>query len=267
MLIKVLTEDTPFSNGFRFEHGLSLYIETKSHKILFDIGNTNVFLDNAEKLGVDISSVDTVIISHGHYDHGGALNLLLEKNKTAKIYINKYAFGNLYNAKDAYIGLDKAFKNNKQIILTDNDIVIDDEIKILTSIKRKNIIPCNPYNLKAEIDGQIKDDNFIHEQYAIISDSGKNHLISGCSHRGIINIIKWMTEENITDVIGGFHLFKIMTDTSEGIETLNKIALELLTYNLTYYTCHCTGVEQYNVLKNIMFDKISYLSAGQVMTL
>ena len=71
MKIINLIENTEGSSGCLFEHGLSFYVETKKHKLLVDTGATNTFIANAEKLGVDLKQVDTVILSHGHYDHTG----------------------------------------------------------------------------------------------------------------------------------------------------------------------------------------------------
>jgi len=80
MIIKTLVENTALSKNFGSEHGLSLYIEANSHKILFDVGASELFLENAKKLNVDISEVDYLIISHGHYDHGGGLRAFLREN-------------------------------------------------------------------------------------------------------------------------------------------------------------------------------------------
>lgn len=57
--------------GLKGKHGLSLYIETENHKILFDLGPDNTLFNNARIKGIDLSEIDTVIISHGHMDHGG----------------------------------------------------------------------------------------------------------------------------------------------------------------------------------------------------
>ena len=73
MKISVLAENTACDNLFDCEHGLSLYIDTGKNKILFDMGQSNLFEKNAEKLGIDLSEVDIAILSHGHYDHGGGL--------------------------------------------------------------------------------------------------------------------------------------------------------------------------------------------------
>ena len=72
MKITALVENTT-NQGWRTVHGLSLYIETPGHKILFDVGPDDTLFANAERAGVDLAAVDTAIISHGHSDHGGAL--------------------------------------------------------------------------------------------------------------------------------------------------------------------------------------------------
>ena len=71
MKIVTLLENTAGREGLRAAHGLSLYIETPRHKLLFDMGPNEDFLANAGALGVDLTAVDLAVLSHGHYDHGG----------------------------------------------------------------------------------------------------------------------------------------------------------------------------------------------------
>lgn len=71
MKISVLMENTASSEKYLCRHGLSFYIETRKHKILFDMGPDGDFLQNAEKMSIDLSQVDIAFLSHGHYDHGG----------------------------------------------------------------------------------------------------------------------------------------------------------------------------------------------------
>ena len=73
MKIINLIENTPGIPNCGYEHGLSFYIETKNHRLLVDSGATDLFLWNAKTLGIDLTKVDTMILSHGHYDHGGGI--------------------------------------------------------------------------------------------------------------------------------------------------------------------------------------------------
>lgn len=95
MKITALVENET-KGELKSKHGLSLYIETPKHKILFDVGPDKTLFENAEKRNIDLSRVDTVIISHGHIDHGGALKQFLKINSTAKIYIQRKAFEKHY---------------------------------------------------------------------------------------------------------------------------------------------------------------------------
>src|SRR5574344_216468 len=133
MLIKTLVENTAISKDFGSEHGLSLYIETKKHKILFDVGSSELFLQNAKKLDVNIADVDFLVISHGHYDHGGGLNTFLTENSKAEVFLHRLAFEKYYairpNNKFDYIGLNENLKENKQIVLTSDRFFITDGIQ------------------------------------------------------------------------------------------------------------------------------------------
>ena len=97
MTITSLLENTAARAGIAAEHGLSLYIETATRRILFDMGQTDLFARNAEALGIDLSRVDLAILSHGHYDHGGGLAAFLEINQTAPVYLTEAAFLPHYN--------------------------------------------------------------------------------------------------------------------------------------------------------------------------
>jgi len=90
MKIIALVENTTKDKNLKPKHGLSVYIETLKHKILFDLGSDDTFIYNAQKLGIDLAEIDTVVLSHGHYDHGGGLLSFLKVNANPKsIYIEK----------------------------------------------------------------------------------------------------------------------------------------------------------------------------------
>ena len=257
MIIKVLTENTAVSPKFKSEHGLSLYIETNGHKILFDTGQTDAFADNAKALGIDLSEVDIAVLSHGHYDHGGGISKFLELNTKAKIYMNRLAFEPYYNGTEKYIGLDLSLQNSNRIVLVDDTLKLDNGL-ILKSCN-ENSYTCDSSGLNVKQNDEFIPDRFLHEQYLEVTESGKKILISGCSHKGILNIVKWFEPDYL---VGGFHFMKI-----EDNKLLERNAKELSKFNTMYFTCHCTGVEQYEFLKKLMGDKLNYISCGQEIIL
>ena len=254
MKITALTENTSVNENIGAEHGLSLYIETDGHKILFDMGQTDMFERNAKTLCIDLSEVDIAVLSHGHYDHGGGLARFLEINKKAPVYVNEYAFEQHYNGTQKYIGLDISLKNNSRLIFTSDVYKINDSMTLFSCNENRKSYDLGSFGLNMIQDGKFMPDDFRHEQYLLINENGKNVLISGCSHKGIMNIAEWFKPDVL---IGGFHFSKLALD-----KTLENYAETLDKYNTNFYTCHCTGMEQYVFMKKYM-SRLEYLSAGQ----
>ncbi|UWG97115.1 MBL fold metallo-hydrolase [Dehalobacter sp. DCM] len=274
MIVKVLSENTSASAKFGNEHGLSLYIETQKHRLLFDTGASGLFAENAEKLGVDLTKVDVSVVSHGHYDHGGGLKTFLSINSKARIYLHQKAFEQHYANRSggvkAYIGLGKELLPNDRFILCGDHLKLDEELELFSGVKSKRLVPSGNTDLFMKIGEAFINDDFAHEQNLIISNNGKTLLIAGCAHNGIINIIDQFKADkgNLPDyVIGGFHLYNHGNKQNEApgiVEELGKLLLET---QAQYYTCHCTGIESYNCLKAVMGDHIDYISAGDQLTI
>ena len=120
MRIVTLMEDTACAPEFACEHGLSFYIEANSQKLLFDMGQTDLFLRNAQALGVKLDEVDAAFVSHGHYDHGGGLAAFLKVNDHAPVYVHEKAFEPHFSRKPEGIrpiGLDAALADSGRLIL------------------------------------------------------------------------------------------------------------------------------------------------------
>lgn len=261
MKLYTLMENTTCRPDFDAEHGLSLYIETDRHRLLFDIGQSGTFADNAEKLGVDLAAVDCAVLSHGHYDHGGGLKRFLEINDHAPVYLNRNAFGEYYHGPDRYIGLDPQLKKSGRLILTPDKFEIDDELSLCTCNEKTRPYPTDSAGLEEKTGDGFIPDIFLHEQYLTIRDGDRRIVLSGCSHKGILNIVEWLQPDVL---IGGFH-FKDKELSSGRNADLDLAAQILGGYPNEYYTCHCTGLPQYDYLKLIMGGKLHYLSAGQTI--
>lgn len=254
MKITALIENTSHDENFFTEHGLSLYIELSDKKILFDMGQTSLFEENAKKLSVNLSEVDIAVLSHGHYDHGGGLGRFLEINKKAPVYMSKYAFEPHYNGAEKYIGLEDGIQNNERIIFTDEKFSIDENLSLYSCNNKKREKNLGSFGLNMMKDGKFLPDDFRHEQYLLINENGRKVLISGCSHKGIMDIVNWFRPDVL---IGGFHFSKLSLD-----EKLISYAKYLDSFDMIYYTCHCTGKEQYEFMRKHM-KNLNYLSCGQ----
>lgn len=268
MKIVTLVENTTLSDDYRSKHGLSFYIETAKHKILFDLGQDDLFIKNSVKMNIDLTKIDTVIISHGHKDHGGALKEFMKINSTAKIYVKKEAFESHYIKVFGLffnIGLNKKLQYDKQIILVGENLRIDDELFLFSNVKPVKFTSQSNRKLYSKKQDQILLDDFSHEQSMIITSDERSMLISGCSHTGIINILNEANKlvlNEISVVVGGFHLYNPPTRKYENDELIIEIAEALKEKTANYYTCHCTGNKAYKLMKTILGDRLTYLATG-----
>ncbi len=264
MKITALVEN--ISDGsVRSAHGLSFYIETKMHKLLFDVGPNSTLFENAVKKHIDLSQVDTVIISHGHKDHGGALKRFLEINKTAKVYLQKGAFDKHFVKVLFFkisISLDKELADNSRIVLIDGDYKIDDELTLFTSKASDSFHSKANSNLYA---GKAPDD-FRHEQNLLIRGD-KDVVIMGCGHCGVVRILKSIPDTKPEYCIGGFHIFDPVSRRTVPKAQLDELSSGLKRFaDVKFFTCHCTGKKAYRYLKQ-RHTNISYFCCGKQLNI
>ena len=257
MKITALAENT-CNCGLTAEHGLSLYIETEKHKILFDFGASGVFQKNAEKLGIDIGMADIAFLSHGHYDHGGGLETFLDVNKIANVYMHELVFEPHFNGRNENIGLDPTLDGHPRFIKVREDIRIDSELSFVTLPGRK--VPIETGSMKVKRGKYMQKETFEHEMYLQIREGYKNYLISGCSHRGLINLIYAFRFDAF---VGGFHFmnYDVLWDEDKLLDAVKAIKNSCA----DFYTCHCTGSEPYQFLKDEVGAKMNYISTGETI--
>lgn len=261
MKITALIENTALCDDLAVEHGLSFYVETERHNILFDMGLGGNFAGNAKKLGVDLEAVDVAVLSHAHRDHSGGLRHFLELNANAVVYVSANVFESCHNVKGKYIGLEDALKGNDRLIFVEDQLKIDEELSLCSCNSYERPFESNSFGQTVKRGEEFVPDPYLHEQYLVIREGEKTVLFSGCSHKGILNIVHWVTPDIL---IGGFHFSKIAPD-GEGKCRLEDLAKQLLQYDTRYYTGHCTGAEQYEVLKKCMGARLEYLHTGSVL--
>lgn len=231
------------------EHGLSVHIEVDGRSILFDLGQSGNFIDNAKSLDIDLKKVDYIIISHGHYDHSGGLERFIEEiNPNAKLYLGDGFFNKKYRLSGEddyeYIGnpFDEEFlkSNNIEFQYIKDDISrITENLSIYGNFIRNDEFENTNQDMYLEENGDYKKDLFLDEiSLGIKTDKGLI-IIVGCSHVGIVNILETIsrkTNMNIYAIIGGTHLVK------EDDDKINRIIEYIKEKDIKIIgACHCTG--------------------------
>lgn len=273
MKIVTLLDDKPSDEKLSNTHGLSLYIETKDKKLLFDLGPNNYYKKNAKKLGIDLNDVDYLVISHGHNDHGTGIKQFLKSNKKCEAYVSKRAFedhvkrnGRQYDD----IGIGKAPKSDRIHFVNREKLELSDTIFICDKVDFKKP-PIGDDNLMIYEDGQYIEDHFHHEIYVVIKEEDNVVLITGCSHKGIDNIVESIENNmkgKITHIVGGLHFTHYDTFNLRQTDHLQKIGDKFTKQrNMNVFACHCTGDDAYFELKQTMRDNLHQLNTGSIINI
>ncbi|MDZ7737889.1 MAG: MBL fold metallo-hydrolase [Bacteroidales bacterium] len=219
------------------EHGLSYLIEHDGRRILFDTGQSDLFLKNAEIMNIDMDSVDTIILSHGHYDHGNGLKYL----SGGTLICHPGCFGKKYGrGGKKYIGLygdRNQLEDRFEIISSAEPYRITENIFFLGEIPRVADYESKETYFTFE-DGSpdyIMDDSAV----AIIHEQGL-FVVTGCGHAGVVNTLEHATEvtgeKRIYGIMGGFHLKENNSQTKQTIKYLQQKEVKQV------YPSHCTAL-------------------------
>lgn len=272
--ITTLIENNPDDKGeLLFEHGLSLYIETNGKNILFDTGKSGNFIENAKFLNKNLNELDFCIISHGHYDHSGGVEKLTNEVSEQPLFIvGEEFFWPKYKTVD---GLGYKFNGNSfdeefilknrislrkvkedMIYLTDHIIVFHHFSKY-TDYEKRN----NRFYIKEN--KEYIPDNFDDEiSLGIITSKGLV-VIVGCSHVGIVNILKTISERvdiPIYAVIGGTHLIEAdEVRMQKTIDAFKEMKIQLIAVS------HCTGEEGICRIRQELNQQFLYNNTGNTI--
>ena len=260
----VLSDNRSCSGQLETEHGLSILLETEKYRILLDTGACDVFIRNAVKMGIDLSTVDYVFISHGHSDHAGGLQHLVEINRQAKVLVSPDAMsgkffskrGNLHSITTEWPKIDDG-----RFALIDQTCAIAEGIYTIAHIPQNHPMPKGNHNLYVQnTNGDFIHDDFRHELALYVDGL----LFTGCAHSGLENILAacpWL----VHTVVGGFHLL----DGQETKEELSALAqrLKAKSPETQFYTSHCTGDKVFAILKAVMGEQLHAFSCGTTITI
>ena len=268
--IKILVENKTYCSDILAEHGLSIYIEAAGHKILFDAGATDIVIHNAEKMNVDLSDVDTAVVSHGHYDHTGGFPAFCRINDKAQIYIHRNAFRESYALKDGKLdGANDGIRWTEEdmaamqdrLVKTDGPVWITEDICVTGSVvKEEGFVPAERFYYKGA-DGEIAEDDMSHEQCLVIRQPEGIYIFSGCSHTGVIaavNTAKGLFPGEKTALIAaGMHLYSAPDDI------IKKVTEHVAAEDAgCVMPLHCTGMKAVCELQTLLGDRCTVVSAG-----
>lgn len=257
----VLSDNRSCNPALETEHGLSILLETQSHKILLDTGASDVFIRNAEQLGTDLSDVDYVFISHGHSDHAGGLRYFLECNRQAKVIVSPDAVsGKFFSRRGCLHSITAEWPatDDDRFLKISQTCEIAEGIHVIAHIPQSRPLPKGNENLFVQdVKGDYILDDFRHELALYVGGL----LFTGCAHSGLENIL-WACPWPVHTVCGGFHLL----DAQESKEELTALAQRLKEgYPQTqFYTSHCTGDGVFDVMKSVMDERLHLFSAGTI---
>ncbi len=249
------------------EHGLSILIEAPGKNILMDVGQGNGFIKNAKTLGIDLSSITDLVISHGHYDHTGGLEEFIKINKTAKIYIKPDAVKNKLRKNKTYIGIPKNIREmlQERATFVSENIEISKNIHLIANIETFNQEETNYQGMFINEEGAIVQDTFEDELFIAIIKDNKVSIINGCAHKGITNIMRTTTKifnMPINILFGGLHLNASGEKRRKNIiEQIKNINAEKIITN------HCTGLLAFHELKTIFENKVFYGYSGETFSI
>lgn len=234
MMIKVLVDNSA-APGFESAHGLSLWVEA-DRKVLFDTGPSDLFVRNAQIMGVDLKDADAIVLSHGHWDHGKGLEYL----EGLTLVTHPTAFVRRFRSKDfSYIGLSidrNAAHRRFRLTETIEPFWLSDQMVFLGEIPRVNDFESKttPFVLENNEPDYVPDDSAL-----VVRHTLGLVIISGCAHAGICNTVDYARyvcgEERVLAVLGGFHLKEMDEVSHRVIGYLKECGVEMA------FPIHCSS--------------------------
>ncbi len=243
------------------EPGLSYYIEEGGHRILFDVGYSDVFLKNAYKMGISIQNIDYVILSHGHLDHTWGMSHLIgnldyfsgNRGKAVTLLTHPLALCPKIDEGEqiGFIYSEEVLKGCFNVKLSKAPVWISERLVYLGQIDRINDFE-NKRNIGVTVENGIEKEDFLMDDSALVYKTDQGLVvITGCSHAGICNIIEYARrvcgEERILDIVGGFHLLNPSEPQLEAtLEYMKRL------HPGEVHACHCTDLRSKIALSGVV---------------
>lgn len=247
--ITTLVEDTAGGRGLLGEHGLAFWIECDGKRILFDTGQGYVLTRNAEKFGIQLETMNAIVLSHGHYDHTEGLPEALGAARDVTVYAHPEAFEPKYAQNEDGTARDAGLCATDEATVREsaNLIWVQGPMEIAKGVHLTGPIPRitsyedtgGPFYLDPEC---TRPDDLVDDQAAFIETSRGTVVVLGCAHAGVINTLRYIQQltagHPIHTVMGGMHLLQASAERlDQTVSALRSMSVEHI------MPCHCTGQE------------------------
>ena len=237
----VLSDNRSCDDSLETEHGLSILLETDKHRILLDTGASDVFIRNAEKMGIDLSTVDYVFISHGHSDHAGGLQHLMKINDKVHVIVSPDAMtgrffskrGNLHSITAEWPKIDDG-----RIVLIDRTCAVAEDMHVIAHIPQKHPMPKGNVNLYVQIATPHSDQRS--------ENTAGDYIHDDFRHEVALYVDGLQTEEELTALVQ---------------------RLKAKYPETQFFTSHCTGDKVFTTLKSVMGEQLHSFCCGTTITI
>jgi 7,8-dihydropterin-6-yl-methyl-4-(beta-D-ribofuranosyl)aminobenzene 5'-phosphate synthase len=272
--ITVLVENTAGGRGLLAEHGLSFWIELGSRRILFDTGQSDILFHNAHILGIDLSNVDAIVLSHGHYDHVGGLKGILDIAPAVPIYLHPQALEAKFarsGEQSRQIGMEPEVAQMLERRIhgglgsfTNGPVEIFPGLLATGEVPRRSALEDTGGRFYADQDCT-RPDELLDDQALVLETSDGLVVVLGCAHAGVVNTLDHVAElfpgRLIQTVLGGMHLVQAShTRIAHTIEALRRHHVQRIG------PAHCTGTEASREFWNALPEKCVVCNVGtQIM--
>jgi len=272
--LATLSENTA-NYGYLAEWGLSILVEADGMRILVDTGLSFSAVHNAQLMGIDLATIDRIVISHGHVDHIGGLCEVLKIRGGVEVIAHPDIWGSKYTRRDGqtveqYIGIpfsrEELESRGARFNLTREPIRISENVMTTGEIPMVSGYEEVENNLFIKEGGALYQDQLADDLALLIDTDFGLVVILGCAHRGIVNTLRHAQnltgKELVYAAIGGTHLIRASGERIERtIADLKEIGIQKLGVS------HCTGFRASAQLVR-EFEGIFFLNnAGTRLTL
>lgn len=282
MKIVSIMENTAVDENLFTEDGFSLFVEFNEKNYLIDTGLTGKAVDNARRMRLPIDDISAVFLTHNHIAHTGGIDSVMKLNPDAQIYMRAGAKTEVFKKNGLFkqsVGEGRSFfkKYADNLILFNSFSEVCEGFYLASceNFDGKHINPDRTYfTLDEDSKRQVPFD-FSDESFAVIFPKRRKAdgliLIGGCFHCGAANMLETVQERwhgiPILAVVGGFHL---SAANPKALNVPNEFAVSTARALKSsgaekVYACHCTGLKGFDVLDEILGDRIMYLGGGEAL--